>query len=163
MHREAFNFVRREIADLMFERVVEFGSLNINGTIRGTFRTYNYHGIDLQAGPGVDEIADACWWEAPEQVDAIACCEVLEHAAEPARIVRNAWRNLRRGGLFVMTCATDPREPHSAVDGGPLRPSEHYQNIDPNDFKLWCKGAFLIRKMEVHDDRGDLYAIVRKP
>jgi predicted SAM-dependent methyltransferase len=34
--------------------VVEFGSYNVNGTLRTIFEGCNYIGIDLESGPGVD-------------------------------------------------------------------------------------------------------------
>lgn len=162
MHREAYAYVRTQVLNLTFDQVVEFGSLDINGSVRGLFDTDSYHGIDLQDGPGVDEIADAGTWRWDEEIDCIVCCEVLEHAPDPQQIIENAYANLGQNGLFIMTCATNPRAPHSAVDGGPIRDGEHYANVEADDYRRWLKGYFGIVDLTVSRERGDLYCVARK-
>src|SRR5574339_541060 len=143
MHIQAYEYVQKQVARRSFNYVVEFGSLDINGSVRELFKTQKYHGIDFQAG-------------------AIVCCEVLEHTPSGHSIVNSAYRNLVAGGLFIVTCATDPRAPHSAVDGGWLREGEYYENVDPETFQLWCQDKFDIENIEVIRKRGDLYATMRK-
>jgi hypothetical protein len=163
MHKEAYEYVRAQALNLAFDNVVEFGSLNINGSVRSLFDTDSYYGIDLQAGPGVDEIADAVTWKSPEgEVDCIVCCEVLEHAPDVPGIIENAYDNLGQNGLLIITCATNPREPHSAVDGGPIRPFEHYENVEPDELRALFQGSFGIVDLKVSRERGDLYCVARK-
>lgn len=163
MHREAYQYVYERVRGMNFGSVVEFGSLDINGSVRGLFDADHYHGIDLQRGPGVDEVADAVTWRAENPVDAIVCCEVLEHAPDVSGVIESASANLKRGGLFFMTCATDPRAPHSAVDGGKIREGEHYENVDTVEFtSLLSLHGFMLIHMAVHTDRGDLYALAKK-
>lgn len=163
MHKEAYAYVRTHVLNMTFDNVIEFGSLDINGSIKGLFDTDSYYGIDLQAGPGVDEIADAVSWESPEgEVDCIVCCEVLEHAPSVKGIVENAYRNLGQNGLFIVTCATNPRAPHSAVDGGPIRDGEHYRNVEAEELRGYFKHAFQIVDLTVSRERGDLYCVARK-
>lgn len=147
-----------------FNYVVEFGSRDINGTPRGLFGFMpKYHGIDLEPGPGVDEVADAREWRAKgEQLkpDCIVCCEVLEHEEHWRDIIISASKNLVRGGFFVVTCATNPREPHSASDGGPLKPGEYYGNVPLVAFEQAMRGSgFEPVHLEADRRRGDLYAI----
>ena len=164
MHKEAYAYVRTQVLRLTFDNVVEFGSLDINGSVRGLFDSDSYHGIDLQDGPGVDEIADAATWKADPfcEVNCIVCCEVLEHAPNVHGIVENAYRNLSQHGLFVVTCATNPRKPHSAVDGGPIRPGEHYANVEADDLRFYFSNFFSIVDLTVSRERGDLYCVARK-
>jgi hypothetical protein len=167
LHVEAFGFVERLCAERFatFDglTVVEYGSLDINGSVRGLFPGSRYHGIDLQAGPGVDEVADAISWRASAPADVVVCCEVLEHSPEPGGIVSSAAANLRSGGWLIVTCATDTRAGHSAVDGGPLRDGEHYGNIDPVSLGRALRTCgFTIEELHVHRGRGDLYAAARR-
>jgi hypothetical protein len=70
---------------------------------------------------------------------------------------------LAPGGRLVVTAAAPPRAPHSAVDGGPLRPGEHYRNVDPDALGAWLRGVgFVCETLEAHPDRGDVYALARK-
>ena len=133
MHAEARAFVVKAVSELgPFERVVEMGSLNINGGVRDLF-TGSYLGIDSQPGPGVDVVADASTWEATEPVDCVVCCEVFEHTPDWPALIDSAARALRVDGALILTMAGPGRAPHSAVDGGAIRPGEHYENIEPSD------------------------------
>jgi cyclopropane fatty-acyl-phospholipid synthase-like methyltransferase len=162
MHQQAYSYIYWEVRDRFFPRVVEFGALDINGTVKKLFNCNTYHGIDLQSGENVNEIADASTWGVDNMYDAVVCCEVLEHTPSAKAIVKNAHRILRSGGMFFMTCATDPRPEHSAIDGGVIRPYEFYRNIIPEQFFHWCNSLFTIDHHEVHKDRGDFYVTAEK-
>jgi hypothetical protein len=80
MHSEAYNYVKQFAEGRQFSRVLEFGSLDINGSVRDLFNADIYLGVDLQGGPGVDIVADAMFFDHPIKFDCVVCCEVLEHA-----------------------------------------------------------------------------------
>lgn len=142
MHAEVEDFVRRAVDELgPFTRTVEFGSLDINGSIRHLF-TGDYIGVDREPGPLVDVVADACQWEPDESVDCVVCCEVLEHLAEWPDLLASAARALRPGGVVILTMAGPGRGPHSAVDGNAVRDGEHYANIEPADLALVLRESF---------------------
>jgi len=152
MHAEAFKFVRRALSELDQTgwAVLEIGSRDVNGTVRGLFNGRSYLGMDVAPGPGAELVADAATWDpevarvagyqGPRMFHAIVCCEVLEHADTAEAIVRNACRLLHPLGVFLMTCAGPGRAPHSAVDGGQLRPGEFYRNVTPDEFRAWASG-----------------------
>ena len=145
MHPAAREFVaahRRQGA------VLEFGSRFVNGGVRDLFGE-PYIGLDIEPGPGVDVVADAASYRHPVPVDVVVCCEVLEHTPAWREIIANAAANLVDGGLFILTTATDPRAPHSAVDGGAVRGGEHYANIDPEDLTLVLKEHFTEARISV--------------
>lgn len=146
-------------------RVLEIGSLDVNGGLRGLFADATaYHGIDLVAGPGVDEVADATEWRSATRFDLVLCAEVLEHAPDWAAVVETAWTALVPRGRLLLTCATDPRPPHSAVDGLDLRSGEHYANVPgPALVRLLRDRGCEELDVEQHLDRGDLYLDATKP
>jgi SAM-dependent methyltransferase len=166
MHAEARQWIAANaptITVLSEFRVIEIGGYNVNGSIRDLFDGASYLSVDIREGPGVDEVHDASL-PAPGgieglSVDVVVCCEVLEHAADPAGIIANAMSILKPGGLFLMTCATDPRAPHGN-NGAGVTEGEHYANIDP----IWFESQVepYQARVEVHSDRGDLYAAVTK-
>ena len=149
MHVSAFKWVRDQVGEFRggqflrdVDTVVEFGSLDINGGIRGAFpASVSWWGIDVQDGSGVDEVADAADWTPVAPVDCVVCCEVLEHTDKGAQICRSAWRALRHGGLFVGTCAGPERAPHSAIDDAPIRDWEFYRNVDADLLEVWLHSA----------------------
>lgn len=145
-------------------RVVEIGSRTINGTIRPLFAGCAYTGVDLTPGPDVDVVADGATYQPDEAPDCVVCCEVLEHAPNAEAVVRQMAAILAPGGSLLITAAANPRAPHSAVDGGPVRGGEYYQNVDMNALEAWLLASDLrIVDLMHREDRGDLYAAAVKP
>jgi SAM-dependent methyltransferase len=165
VHVQAYDFVARHRPTTGGARVLEIGSLDINGSVRPLFTTAGeYHGIDMAEGPGVDEVADASEWRKPEAFDVVVSTEVLEHAERWREILDNAWESLAPGGRMIITCATHPRPPHSAVDGWDVREGEWYRNVPSGEVltqvRTWGARRWCI---EVASDRGDLYLSVDRP
>lgn len=165
MHVQAYDFIAQHAASLDPARVLEIGSLDVNGSVRPLFPTAKqYHGIDIAPGPGVDEVADAADWHASTVFDVVISTEVLEHAPRWRDVVSNAWNALDTGGVLLMTCATEPRPPHSAIDGWDVRPGEWYANVAPSDaIGLLQSFDAAAWQLEVALDRGDLYFRADRP
>ncbi len=142
-----------------FGRVVEFGGRNVNGSVREHFagRQTAYLSLDIVDGEGVDVVADAADWKAATPYDAVVCTEVLEHAERWREIIMSAWRALGINGYLLLTCATDPRKPHSAAEGGPLPPGEWYGNVRPGDLADELGPWFEAFEIRVDRRHGDLY------
>jgi hypothetical protein len=168
MHTAARKFVEQVAARLKMPRrfVLEIGSRDINGSVRDLFVTrQGYLGTDIAPGAGVDMIADGADVLPPTRPDTVICCEVLEHAENAEAIVGNAIRLLTEasGSVFIMTCAGEGRRPHSAIDGGEVRPGEFYRNVSSAQFHRWVKRhGGVVQHVEEHPNRGDLYAVVIK-
>lgn len=133
MHPAAYEWVARHARP---GRTLDIGGRDINGTVRALFGD-DYTALDLVDGPGVDVVADVCSYQA-KKFDVIVCCEVLEHT--DADILGAAYRLLRKGGLLIVTAAGPGRQPHSAVDGGPLREGEYYRNVEPFELEQSLAG-----------------------
>lgn len=134
MHQQAYEWVDRH-ADADAARVLDIGGRNINGTIRDRFPgAVEYVVLDIIEDAGVDIVADAATWRPDgDRFDAVVCAEVFEHTPVWREICATAFDVLAPGGQFVATMAGPGRAPHSAMDGGPLQPGEHYANIDPDE------------------------------
>jgi hypothetical protein len=141
-----------------WDAVVEFGSLNVNGSARCIVNCQRYVGIDIRAGRDVDIVCSAVDYTPESPPDAVLCLEVLEHAEPWKDIIKNAARVIGPHGTFVMTCATDPRAPHS-VDGRLFPEGEFYANIDPEECKKVILEHFETCEREVGG--GDLRIIAR--
>jgi SAM-dependent methyltransferase len=163
MHASALSFAQRHLQDASPKGVVEFGSRNVNGSIREwVHHSFAYTGVDIKPGPDVDVVMDAAEYLA-DPVDLVICMETLEHAPNWADIVHAASRNLNPGGWFLMTCASTGRAPHSAKDGGPLRSGEYYENVSPVSFEKAALAAGLRTvALEYKARLGDLYYLGEK-
>ena len=129
--------------------VIECGGRNINGGVRDLFTAHHYVSVDLEDGPGVDVVDDFALHHADTPVDVVVCCEVAEHCEHWPALLAAAARNLTAGGLFLFTAAGPGRAPHSAVDGGEVRPGEWYRNIDPDDLAARLASMFSRHEVDV--------------
>jgi len=164
MHTGPFLWVRAQLASLPPpKRVVEIGALNINGSVRPLFPGAAYTAVDIVPGPGVDVVCNGAEYTPEIAPDCVVCCEVFEHTPQVADIVLNAFAMLDRGGVFMATCATDPRAPHSAADGGPVRADEYYANVPPELLVDAVRAAGFDRVAVNTRVQGDLYLIAYKP
>jgi hypothetical protein len=76
MHPDAYRFIAETIGTPT--RVLELGSLDINGSPRALVLRGDWYGIDMQDGPAVNEVADASIWRSSRRFDLVVCAEVLE-------------------------------------------------------------------------------------
>jgi len=167
VHREVLDWLSVQfgaIGDGL--RVFEIGSRNVNGSARQAARAgqvSQWWGCDLSPGPVVDYVGPGEEAAPPWPADVVVCCEVLEHTPLTGPILANAAQRLRPGGLVLVTCATEPRPPHSAADGGPLRHGEYYRNVSPDELRAAMTAAGLeVVDAPAYLDRGDLYMAGRK-
>ena len=165
MHTAAFRAVEERLKSIDPPRsVVEFGSKNVNGSVRPLFRDAQFVGVDIVPGPCVDVVMDAASFKPALRPTCVVSCEVLEHAENAQDIVKNAVDILEPGGVVIITCASEGRAPHSAVDGGQLREGEFYRNVSPQQLLLWLELAGAERVKVAHDTAlGDAYAMGFKP
>ena len=159
MHAEAHDWVQTSFNKWNKKKdykVLEIGSLDINGSVRSIFKDAEYYlGVDVQEGPGVDVVADAARLVMPDEMDIIVCCEVFEHAIEWRKIVESSYHNLAKGGVFIGTCAGEGRFPHSAIDEQPIRAWEYYANIGARDMK-WQLEQLKFEYIEVDSINNDV-------
>jgi hypothetical protein len=158
MHDAARQYIATVVAGQRYARVVEVGSRDINGEIRSMVDAATYLGIDLEAGPGVDVVADCRFWEPPWPASLVLCCEVLEHAPDPRAVVDACIGYLRTGGRLVVTCAGPGRAPHSGHDGGGVQDDEHYANVDPDDLEKWLAEDLEAVRVKYNGIAKDVYA-----
>lgn len=103
------------------DNIVEFGSHNVNGTIRNLFSGYKkYIGIDWRAGPNVDMVSLA--HEAPlnDLFDTVASSSLLEHDPYWEKTIRKMVSSLKEDGCIMLSwgSALNPQHCHEhACDG----------------------------------------------
>ena len=95
------------------KKVLDIGSLDINGSARDFFDDCDYTGIDVGEGKGVDIVCPGEEWDAPDQTyDVVLSAECFEHNPNWLETFRNMMRMCKPGGLVFFTCATHGREEH---------------------------------------------------
>jgi hypothetical protein len=139
--------------------VIEVGSRDINGRASTFWGAHaSWHGIDIADGPNVDEVGDAAEvLKRHAGYDLAICCEVFEHAEN--------WREIlaemhQVAGVVLITCAGEGRAPHSAIDGGRVRPGEYYANITQTEMeKALADLGMIVLKIQHSQRDGDLYVL----
>ena len=108
MHESVMAFVAKVAASgfgMEGKSVLEVGSYDVNGSVRSLFEGTDYLGIDIEEGPGVDQVVDL-GAELPfgdSTFDLVLSTEMLEHDLKPWLSVCEWHRVLRDGGLLVVT------------------------------------------------------------
>lgn len=110
-HRSVLAFVMTRIseADISGKKVLEVGSLDVNGSPRGIVELLapaSYVGVDIRPGPKVDQICDASALVTAfgvEIFDVVISTEMLEHAKDWRSAISSMKRVLAPGGLLLIT------------------------------------------------------------
>ena len=124
-------------------RVLEVGSLDINGTVRDLFTGCRYTGVDLQLGPGVDEATQGQLVGFPSgEFDVTISAECLEHNPYWRETLANMFRMTRPDGLVLVSCATIGRKEHGTSrtnpDASPFTTAakwDYYRNLSMRDLE----------------------------
>lgn len=141
-------------------RVLEVGSLDINGSVRQFFEDCDYTGVDLGEGKGVDLVARG------EELDyfdgnftVCLSCECFEHNPEWAATLRNMIR--MSSGLVFFSCATTGRPEHGTRRTSPKDApfcEDYYRNLTENDVRQEVDlSAFKVYEFISNDKAHDLY------
>ncbi len=147
MHPAAYSWIESHVPLLRerypYARILEVGSLEVNGEIRPLFPwAKEYTGLDQVAGPGVDIVADATKWDYPaSEFDIVISTEMFEHCREWWMVIAGARKTLKPGGALLVTCAGPDRRQHGQHGAPDPAEGEWYENIVPDDLLLllWQK------------------------
>ena len=144
------------------KKVLEVGSLNINGSIRQFFIDCDYTGVDLAPGKDVDMVARGEDLSFPDKnFDVVCSCECFEHNPEWARTFDNMARMAK--SLVFFSCATTGRPEHGTPRTTPQDApfcGDYYQNLRASDFLEKCNmDAFISYRFLVNKAAQDLYFI----
>lgn len=141
-------------------KVLEIGSLDINGSVRQFFDSCDYIGVDLGEGKGVDLIAKGEELKFPDNhFDVAISCECFEHNPEWIRTFNNMVR--MASGLVIMTCATTGRPEHGTRRTSPSDApfcGDYYRNLTEKDIRDSCDlSKFATYEFSTNSNPADLY------
>lgn len=92
--------------DKLGEKILEIGSLNVNGALRDVIPVTV--GIDMQRGPGVDLVCSVSELKShfnDGHFDSCVSAGTLEHVEDWKGFIANTWDVVKDGGYIVMTMA----------------------------------------------------------
>ncbi len=125
--------------------ILDAGSLDINGNNQYLFTNSHYIGVDIGEGKNVDIISKIHELQLPDHTfDTIISTEVFEHDQYYTESIKNIYRMLKPGGIFLFTCATTGRPEHGTSrtkpQDAPLIQNhkewqDYYKNLTEDDIK----------------------------
>ena len=95
--------------DVFGKRIIELGSLNVNGGLREyveQFKPAKYIGVDIQYGRDVDIVCDAediSRVLGYQEFDIVISTEMLEHVFNWRKIINNIKNLCKNGGIVLIT------------------------------------------------------------
>lgn len=166
-HRAQFDFVKsiqNSFPSLFHnKKVLEIGSLNINGTVRPLFTNCQYVGVDLDHGLDVDLVCEGQELKFADNFFNVAIsCECFEHNPYWAETFANMAR--MASDIVIMTCATTDRPEHgtsrSSTAESPFTTDwDYYRNLTQEDFEnaMNLDSLFRVWEFETNEEAKDLY------
>ena len=134
MHRSVSKFIarvkERYPESFINKKVLEVGSLDINGSVRPFFTKCKYSGLDIIEGPGVDVISPVHQYQPAELFDTIISTEMLEHDSHWRKSLKQMADLLKPGGLLLITAAGTGRAEHGTT--------ENYPSSSPATNNYYC-------------------------
>lgn len=133
-------------------RVLDIGSLDINGGPHTLFDCQEYFGVDLAPGPNVTHVERGQDLTLPSgHFDVAMSSECFEHNPEWRATLANMIRMTRDGGIVVVTAASTGRPEHGTTrsDGGLAAPlavaagQEWYRNLTAGQVRREVAAAGL--------------------
>ena len=138
MHKSVMQFVGEKVREYKLEdkKVLEVGSLDVNGTVRDFFSKEigQYIGLDIRAGKGVDVVCNAHEMKFDDALfDVVLSTEMLEHDDMFWLSVMEMGRVLKPDGYLILTARGNGFQQHAF-------PSDYYRFI-PEAFQVLFKLA----------------------
>jgi len=170
-HKEQQEFISRVRGNFNYyfggKKVLEVGSLNINGSLREFFIQCHYIGIDVAKGPCVDIVCQGQDYDASDDCfDVVCSAECFEHNPYWLETFINMIRMCKPGGLIFFTCASTGRLEHGTLNCHPILSPltinlgwDYYKNLTDFDFKnnIIFEDKFNYHGFEINTDSHDLY------
>jgi SAM-dependent methyltransferase len=123
-------------------RVLDIGSLDINGNNRYLFHDYSYVGVDIGEGPNVDVVSRGHEYTDEYYFDIVISSECFEHDEFWDKTIENAIKLLKPRGLFLFSCATTGRPEHGTRRTTPQDSpftsqidNDYYMNLTEKDVR----------------------------
>jgi hypothetical protein len=147
-------------------RVLDIGSMDINGNNRSHFKNSTFIGIDIGEGPNVDIVCSGHLYSANknfEKFNTIISTECFEHDCYYKETILNIVENLLLpGGLFIFSCATNGRQEHGTTRTSPNDSpftNDYYKNLTEEDIRefLDLNKYFSDYSFSINDETHDLY------
>jgi SAM-dependent methyltransferase len=133
-------------------RVLDIGSLDLNGNNRYLFENYRYLGVDIGDGNNVDLVCPGHKVIDDAGFDVVISTECLEHDEYWSETLANMVNLTKRDGLLLLSCATTGRPEHGTKKTSPADSpftNDYYKNITIDDIQLAINIPLVFKQYEL--------------
>lgn len=154
------NRVKAIYPDYFFEKkVLDIGSMDINGSNKYLFRDCEYTGMDLGKEKNVDIVCAIEFFTPTNKYDVVISTEMLEHAKNWYPALLKMYDVLESGGLLLITAAGEGRSEHGTTNNqawASPHTNDYYCNITNKMFSSALKTemftTYFIRQDMANND-----------
>lgn len=174
-HFQFYRDIRAKFPDFFHAtRVLDVGSLDVNGCNRQFFPGCDYTGLDIGPGKNVDVVCLGHEYDAPDgSFDVVTSSNAFEHDIHLEKTFKNMLRVLRPGGLFFFCCPgpgfpehgtarTDSwAAPHIAKKNDAWK--SYYRNVEESQIRSFVDidAAFSSYEFSVYRYRNRVWTVLR--
>lgn len=178
---EVLEFIQSQLlrSDVCGREVLEVGALDVNGSTRrdvSSLSPKRYIGVDIEKGPGVDEVcaAETLVERFGEGAfDVVLSMEMLEHVRDWRIVISNLKRVLKPGGMLAITTRAKGFYYHGYPHDFWRYDVEDMRNIfsdfeidylepDPSQPGVFLKARKPVEFQERKLDDFELYSIIKR-
>lgn len=164
--QEFFRNIRARFPDeFKGVKVIDCGSLDVNGSLRSLFDSVEYIGVDIAAGRGVDIVSKIHELSFKEVFDVVVSGEMLEHDEYWRDSLRKMYDMCKSGGLIIISAAGEGRPEHGTTRTGAHWGTSHdyYKNILESDIEeVFKKEEFSLYEISHERQHCDIFFVGRK-
>ncbi len=151
-----WKYVSEEYSNFFDEDIIEFGSYNVNGTIRDYFKNCKrYIGVDWRNGPSVDVVELAHEVKFDFRAKAILSASMLEHDPYWEKSLDNMINHLRSDGIFVLTWGAAKNVKHRLDEA----PDRKFHCLKAEKVINYLIGRNLKIHISIYD--GELHKLIK--
>lgn len=147
------------------KRVLDVGSLDINGNNKGLFESCDYVGLDLIEGPNVDVVSIAHEFNCNEQFDVVLSTNAFEHDMYLELTLKNMVKLLKPLGLMFF-CGSSGHKEHGTLRTSPWASgttkvnnkkwANYYKNIKVEDVTNFLNLKEIFSEFSIEDAEKDV-------
>src|SRR3989344_5644428 len=150
-----WKYIAEKFSDFFDEDIIEFGSYNVNGTIRDYFKNCKrYIGVDWRSGPCVDVVGLAHEVKFNFKAKAILSASMLEHDPFWEKSLDNMIDHLMPGGIMVLTWGAAKNGEHCLNEA----PDGKFHCLKAGKVIDYLTGRNLKIYLTIYD--GELYKLI---
>lgn len=143
------------------KKVIDCGSLDVNGSLKDLFTNCYYVGVDIAPGNNVDIVSTIHALNFKDETfDVVVSAEMFEHDEYWKESLQKMYDMCKKGGLIAISCAGKGRAEHGTTRTGAIwgTSNDYYMNIEPHHIQeIFTDNMFTSKEYQENQNTKDTY------